>query len=63
MRLVFLPLKLAISESRLVNLTGDQAVALARKIIAFYQEQGKFPERMGATIERAGFDTLVKGVT
>ena len=44
------------------NLTADQAVALARKIIAFYREQGKFPERLGATIERVGFDTFVKAV-
>jgi len=44
------------------DLTADQAVALARKIITFYREQGKFPERMGATIERVGFDTFVKAV-
>ncbi|MEI7649277.1 MAG: NAD(P)/FAD-dependent oxidoreductase, partial [Methanomicrobiales archaeon] len=44
------------------DLTADQAVALARKIITFYREQGKFPERLGATIERVGFDTFVKAV-
>ena len=44
------------------NLTEEQAVALARKIIAFYRENGKFPERLGATIERVGFDTFVKAV-
>jgi NAD(P)H-nitrite reductase large subunit len=45
------------------DLTEEQAVALARKIIGFYREQGKFPERLGATIERVGFDTFVKAVT
>jgi dissimilatory sulfite reductase (desulfoviridin) alpha/beta subunit len=45
------------------KLTEDQAVALARKIIGFYWEQGKFPECLGATIERVGFDTFVKAVT
>jgi NAD(P)H-nitrite reductase large subunit len=44
------------------NLTADEAVTLARKIIAFYREQGKFPERLGATIERVGFDEFVKTV-
>lgn len=44
------------------DLTAEQAVALARKIITFYREQGKFPERLGATIERVGFDTFVKAV-
>jgi NAD(P)H-nitrite reductase large subunit len=45
------------------DLTADQAVVLARKIIAFYREHGKFPERLGATIDRVGFDTFVKAVT
>ena len=44
------------------DLTAEQAVALERKIITFYREQGKFPERLGATIERVGFDTFVKAV-
>jgi NAD(P)H-nitrite reductase large subunit len=38
------------------GLTADQSVALARKVIAFYRENGKFPERLGATIDRVGFD-------
>lgn len=45
------------------GLTADQAVALARRVITFYRENGKFPERLGATIERVGFDTFVKAVT
>jgi NAD(P)H-nitrite reductase large subunit len=40
------------------GLTSDQSVALARKVIAFYRENGKFPERLGATIDRVGFDTF-----
>jgi len=44
------------------DLTADQAVLLARKVIAFYRENGKFPERLGATIDRVGFDTFVKAV-
>jgi NAD(P)H-nitrite reductase large subunit len=44
------------------DLTEDQAVALARKIIGFYREQGKFPERLGATIELVGFDAFVQAV-
>ena len=38
------------------DLTADQA-------IAFYRENGKAPECLGATIERVGFDTFVKAVT
>jgi NAD(P)H-nitrite reductase large subunit len=45
------------------DLTQEQAVALARKIIAFYRENGKFPERLGATIDRVGFDVFLKAVT
>jgi NAD(P)H-nitrite reductase large subunit len=43
--------------------TADQAITLARKIIAFYRETGKAHERLGATIERVGFDTFVKAVS
>ena len=44
------------------GLTADQAVALARKIITFYRENAKAPERLGATIERVGFETFGKAV-
>lgn len=44
------------------GLNEEQALALARKIIAFYRENGKAPERLGATIERVGFDTSIKTV-
>jgi NAD(P)H-nitrite reductase large subunit len=43
-------------------LSQEQAVALAHKVIAFYRENGKAPERLGATIERVGFDTFKKAV-
>ena len=43
------------------ELTEEQAVALARKVIAFYRENGIGPEA-GATIERVGFDTFVNAV-
>ncbi|WP_048198057.1 NAD(P)/FAD-dependent oxidoreductase [Methanocella arvoryzae] len=44
------------------GLTAEQAVALARKVIAFYRENGKAPERLGATIERVGFEAFLKAV-
>jgi NAD(P)H-nitrite reductase large subunit len=44
------------------GLTADQAVALARKVITFYRENGVAPERLAATIERIGFDRFVKAV-
>lgn len=44
------------------NLTADEAVALARKVIAFYRENGQAPERLGATIERVGFDRFKESV-
>jgi len=44
------------------NLTQEQAIALARKVIAFYRENGVAPERLGGTIERVGFDTFLKAV-
>ena len=33
-------------------------MALARKVVAFYRENGQAPERLGATIDRAGFDAF-----
>jgi NAD(P)H-nitrite reductase large subunit len=45
------------------GLTEAQAVALARKVIAFYRENGKAPERLGATIERVGFEEFVKALS
>ncbi|MFA7562711.1 MAG: NAD(P)/FAD-dependent oxidoreductase [Methanoculleus sp.] len=44
------------------GLTEEQALALARKVIAFYQENGKAPERLGDTIERIGFDKFKEAV-
>ncbi len=44
------------------GLTADQAMALAEKVIAFYRANGKNPERLGATIERVGFDTFAKAI-
>lgn len=44
------------------GLTAEQAVDLARRVIAFYRENAKPLERMGETIERVGFDTFVKTV-
>jgi NAD(P)H-nitrite reductase large subunit len=45
------------------DLTEEQAIALARKVIAFYRENGKTPERLGATIERVGFEKFVEAVS
>ena len=45
------------------GLTEDQAVALARKVITFFRENGKAPERLGATIERIGFEEFVKALS
>ncbi|HJJ29992.1 MAG TPA: NAD(P)/FAD-dependent oxidoreductase [Methanocorpusculum sp.] len=44
------------------GLTQDQAIALTAKVITWYRENGKFPERLGATIERVGFDTFIRSV-
>jgi NAD(P)H-nitrite reductase large subunit len=44
------------------GLTEEQALALAGKVIAFYQENGKAPERLGDTIERIGFDRFKEAV-
>ena len=44
------------------SLTQDQAVALTAKVIAFYRANGKFPERLGATIERVGFEAFAKAI-
>jgi NAD(P)H-nitrite reductase large subunit len=45
------------------GLTHDQAVALAGKIITFFRENGKNPERLGATIDRIGFEEFAKSVS
>jgi NAD(P)H-nitrite reductase large subunit len=44
------------------GLSQEQAIALAQKVIAFYRENGKAPERLGATIERVGFETFAKAI-
>jgi len=44
------------------GLTEDQAVALAKKVIAFYRENGQAPERLRATIDRVGFDKFKNAV-
>ncbi len=44
------------------GLTEAQAVALAKKVIAFYRENGQAPERLGATIDRVGFDKFKNAV-
>ena len=44
------------------GLSQDQAVALARKVVAFYRENGQAPERLGATIDRVGFDAFTRAV-
>jgi NAD(P)H-nitrite reductase large subunit len=44
------------------GLSAEQAVALTHKVIAFYRANGKAPERLGATIDRVGFDTFAKAV-
>lgn len=44
------------------GLTQDQAVALARNVVAFYRENGQAPERLGATIDRVGFDAFARAV-
>ena len=45
------------------GLTAEEAVDLARNVIAFYREHAKPLERLGQTIERIGFDTFVETVT
>lgn len=44
------------------GLSQEQAIELARKVIAFYREHGQAPERLGGTIERVGFDTFKEAV-
>jgi NAD(P)H-nitrite reductase large subunit len=44
------------------GLTAEQSVKLAEKVIAFYRANGKAPERLGATIDRVGFDAFVRAV-
>jgi uncharacterized protein len=44
------------------GLTQDQAVALARRVVAFYRENGPAPERLSATIDRTGFDAFTRAV-
>ena len=44
------------------DLTADQAIELATKVITFYREHCQAPERLGATIDRVGFETFKKAV-
>ena len=44
------------------GLSQDRAVVLVRKVVAFYRENGQTPERLGATIDRVGFDAFTRAV-
>ena len=45
-----------------VDLDQDAALQLIEKVVTFYNEQAKPNERMGATIERTGFEEFKKQV-
>ncbi len=51
-----------IAQELVGGLTQDQAVALAKRVIAFYRENGQAPERLGGTIARVGFENFKKAV-
>jgi len=51
-----------VAQDLVEGLTEAQAVALAKKVIAFYRENGQAPERLGATIDRVGFDKFKNAV-
>lgn len=44
------------------GLTAEQAMKLTGKVVEFYRQHGKNPERLGATIERVGFDAFAKAI-
>ena len=44
------------------QITQEEAVALAEKIITYYKNNAKKHERMGTMIERLGFDTVKQGI-
>ena len=44
------------------DLSEEAAIALARRVIAFFREHGQGTERLGATIDRVGFDAFKTAV-
>jgi NAD(P)H-nitrite reductase large subunit len=44
------------------GLTADQAVKLTARVVEFYRQNGKNPERLGATIDRVGYDVFAKAI-
>ncbi len=44
------------------GLTQEQAQQLTGKVIAFYRQHGKNPERLGATIDRVGLEEFKKAI-
>ncbi len=44
------------------GLTAEQAMKLTAKVVAFYRQNGKTPERLGATIERVGYEAFSKAI-
>lgn len=44
------------------GLSQEEAVDLARKVVAFYREHGQAPERLGGTIDRVGLDAFRQAV-
>jgi len=51
-----------VAQELTTGLSEEQALELARRVIAFYQENGKAPERLGGTIDRVGFENFKKAV-
>jgi len=51
-----------VAQELTTGLSQDQALELARRVIAFYRENGKAPERLGGTIDRVGFEEFKKAV-
>ncbi len=44
------------------GLTAEQAMKLTAKVVEFYRQNGKNPERLGATIERVGYEVFAKAI-
>jgi NAD(P)H-nitrite reductase large subunit len=44
------------------GLTTEGAMKLTAKVVEFYRQNGKNPERLGATIDRVGYEVFAKAI-
>ena len=51
-----------LSQELVSNLTDEEALAIADKVVKYFEKEAKKSERMGRFIDRIGFDSFKEAV-